>query len=115
MVPNFTLQPIVEELVYRNPGRETSPHEIIIRAYKTDEQLEVMIVDDGMEPVESSIGEGKKGIVLDITKERLWHLYGDQQNITVQLSQEGRALVKIRIPFREMIVDSEGTLVAENV
>ena len=115
MVPNFILQPIVEELVYRNTVQESARHEFIIKAYKVGEQLEVMIVDDGMEPVESSIGEGKKGIVLDITKERLWHLYGDQQNITVQLSQEGRALVKIRIPFREMIVDSEGTLVAENV
>jgi two-component system, LytTR family, sensor kinase len=115
VVPNFILQPIVEELVYRNTVQDTARHEFTIKAYKVGEELEVMIVDDGMEPVESSIGEGKKGIVLDITRERLTHLYGDQQNIAVQLSQEGRALVKIRIPFREMIVDSEGTLVAESV
>jgi LytS/YehU family sensor histidine kinase len=51
---------------------------------------------------------------LDITKERLSHLYGDQQNLTVHLSQEGGAVVKIRIPFKEMIVESEGTFIVES-
>jgi two-component system, LytTR family, sensor kinase len=114
VVPNFILQPIVEELVYRNFGQNTTQHEIVIRAYKAEEQLEVMIEDHGIETTGSLIGKEEKGIVLDITKERLLHLYGDQQNLTVQLTREGGVLVKIRVPFREMNIESEGTLVVES-
>jgi len=115
VVPNFLLQPIVEELVYRNPGRDTRQHKIIIRAYKAGEQLEVMIEDQVTEIAGGTIDEKENGIVLDITKERLSHLYGNRQNLTVQLNQDGGALVKIRIPFREMIVKSEAAIVAESV
>jgi LytS/YehU family sensor histidine kinase len=114
IVPNFILQPIVEELVYRNSGRDVLQHEIIIRAYKVGEQLEVLIEDQGMESPARFMNEKKDGIVLDITKERLSHLYGDHQNLTVHLSQEGGTLVKIRIPFKEMIVESEGAFVVES-
>jgi LytS/YehU family sensor histidine kinase len=114
IVPNFILQPIVEELVYRNSGRDALQHEIIIRAYKAGEQLEVMIEDKGIAAAASPMKEEEGGIVLDITKERLSHLYGDQQNLTVHLSQEGGAVVKIRIPFKEMIVESEGTFIVES-
>ena len=73
-----------------------------------------MIEDHGIETTGSLIGKEEKGIVLDITKERLLHLYGDQQNLTVQLTREGGVLVKIRVPFREMNIESEGTLVVES-
>jgi two-component system, LytTR family, sensor kinase len=115
VVPNFILQPIVEELVYRNSGREAPRHEIIVRAYKAGGQLEVIIEDHGMENDGDQLDEKEKGIVLDITKERLLHLYGDQQNLTVQMNKEGGALVKIRIPFREMVVDSERAFVVESI
>jgi len=114
VVPNFILQPIVEELVYRNSGPEIPQHEIIIRAWKSGGQLELMIEDRGMKTGGTSSVEEEKGIVLSITKERLSHLYGDRQNLTVQLEREGGALVKIRIPFSEVMVESEETLLAEN-
>jgi two-component system LytT family sensor kinase len=114
IVPNFILQPIVEELVYRNSGRDALQHEIIIRAYKAGEQLELMIEDQGRETPARFMNEKKDGIVLDITRERLSHLYGDHENLTVQLSQEGGTLVKIRIPFKEMIVESEGAFIVES-
>jgi two-component system, LytTR family, sensor kinase len=114
IVPNFILQPIVEELVYRNPGLDTPQHEIIIKANKAGKQLEVMIEDRRLKAAGNSIGEDEKGIVLDITKERLSQLYKDQQSLTVQMNQEGGALVKIRIPLREMIVESEGVFLVES-
>jgi two-component system, LytTR family, sensor kinase len=113
VVPNFILQPIVEELVYRNAGRDILRHEIDLRAYKAGEHLEVTIEDHRMNAIGNRIGEEVKGSVFDITKERLSHLYGDQQNLTVQLNPEGEALVKIRIPFKEMNVESAGTFVIE--
>jgi LytS/YehU family sensor histidine kinase len=73
-----------------------------------------MIEDQGMESIASPMNEEEEGIVLDITKERLSHLYGDHQNLIVKLSQEGGALVKIRIPFKEMVVESEETFVVES-
>lgn len=87
---------------------------IIIKAYKAGGQLEVLIEDQGMETPAGVIYEEEKGIVLDITKERLSHLYGSNQNLTVQLNQNGGALVKIQIPFKEMIVESEGVFIVES-
>jgi len=72
-----------------------------------------MIEDQGRETPARFMNEKKDGIVLDITRERLSHLYGDHENLTVQLSQEGGTLVKIRIPFKEMIVESEGAFIVE--
>jgi two-component system, LytTR family, sensor kinase len=113
IVPNFILQPIVEELIYRNAVPGTPRHEISIKAYKADGLLEMMIEDRGMKTNGTSSGEELEGVVFDITKERLSHLYGNRQNLTVQLNQNGGALVKIRIPYKEMIVESEGTLIVE--
>jgi two-component system, LytTR family, sensor kinase len=113
VVPNFILQPIVEELFYRNGGRDTLQHEMIITARKAGEQLEMIIEDRGRVAAEYSLGQTNKGIVLDITKERLAHLYGDRQSLTVHESPERGALVKIRIPLREMIAESEEVIVVE--
>jgi LytS/YehU family sensor histidine kinase len=114
VVPNFILQPIVEELVYRNTGRAIPKHELNIRAYKFHELLEIIIEEHGRDTTENRVGEEGNGVVLDITKERLSHLYGEQQKLIVHLNQEGGALVRIRIPYKEVNVESEGTLAVES-
>jgi LytS/YehU family sensor histidine kinase len=103
----------VEELVYRNSGKDCSRHEIIISANKAESYLDIVIEDHGLFTDGNLTSIGEHGIVLDITKERLLHLYGNQQDLTVRLGQDGRIVVKIRLPFREMIVESIGTFVAE--
>ena len=89
-------------------------HEITIKAGKTGDQLEVMIEDLGIENVKKLVDKKENGVLFDITKERLSHLYGERQSITVQRQQAGGVQVKIQIPFKEMIVEPEETLIVES-
>jgi uncharacterized protein YeeX (DUF496 family) len=114
VVPNFILQPIVEEIVYQNTGWEMTHHEISIEASKAGDQLEVIIEDLGKENAERMVDKKENGVLFDITKERLSHLYGKRQSLTVQWQPERGVQVKIQIPFKEMIVESEETFIVES-
>ena len=114
IVPNFILQPIVEEIVYQNTGRDMTQHEISIKAGKDGGQLEIMIQDLGMENAGSSADKKENRVLFDITKERLSHLYGERQSLTVQWQQERGVQVNIQIPFKEMTVESEETFIVES-
>jgi LytS/YehU family sensor histidine kinase len=89
-------------------------HEISIKAGKTGDQLEVMIEELEMEHAENLVDKKENGVLFDITKERLSHLYGERQSMTVQWQPAGGVQVKIQIPFREMIVESEETFIVES-
>ncbi|RPI02506.1 MAG: hypothetical protein EHM64_13865 [Ignavibacteriae bacterium] len=114
VVPNFILQPIVEELIYRNSGQDAHLHEIYIKAFKADGPLELIIEYRELESGEESITGEAAGDVFEITRERLMHLYGDQQSLTVQLNRSGGAQVKVQIPFKEINPDSEETFMVES-
>jgi two-component system, LytTR family, sensor kinase len=113
VVPNFILQPIVEELVYRNAGRDLPRHDIAIKACKADSLLEVTITDRRMNSAPNLDREEVQGPVFEITKERITHLYGDQQTLTVHMNSEGETCVRIRIPLKELHAESEGIFVVE--
>lgn len=114
IVPHFILQPLVEELIYQISEQNSSEYAITVKARKSCDSLELLIENRYEEISEHREKVREHEIVLDITRERLSHLYGDKQELIFQLKPETGTLVKIRIPFREMVVESEGTFIAEN-
>ncbi len=114
-VPNFIIQPIVDELISRSTEQSGTQHAITIMAKKADEELEVIIEDRC-----SVSGDGLKTgadrlVILTITRDRLHQLYGENHDLKVCAQSDGVIRVEIRIPLRASIVQSGETLVAETV
>jgi two-component system, LytTR family, sensor kinase len=115
VVPNFILQPIIEGLIYRTAGQHPTKYEIMIRAQKVRNDLEIVIEDHpgGIPGHQEDIE--RNDIIPEITKERLLQLYGNNQELTVCAKPYGGILVRIRIPFLEMNEEPEGAFIMENV
>jgi two-component system LytT family sensor kinase len=114
-VPNFIIQPIVDELISRTIVRSAIRHEIAINAKRNGKELEVIIEDRCRGFDEDPKAKADREAVLAITRERLGQLYRENQALTVSSQADGAIRVEIRIPFRETDEQSEAMLVAEIV
>lgn len=94
-VPNFILQPLVENALEHGVSRATGEAEIEIAARREDGQLVVIVHDRG--PGVEAIAEG---VGLANTKARLHALYGDAASVTMRTDPEGGAAAEIRLPWR---------------
>lgn len=95
-VPNFILQPLVENALEHGVSRATGEAEIEIRAGRDGEQLVVTIHDSG--PGLEAIAEG--GVGLTNTRARLQALYGNGASVTLRTEPEGGAAAELRLPWR---------------
>lgn len=95
-VPNFILQPLVENALEHGVSRATGEAEIEIRARRDGDQLVVTIHDSG--PGLDAAAEG--GVGLANTRARLQALYGDAGSVTLRTEAEGGAAAEIRAPWR---------------
>jgi hypothetical protein len=95
-VPNFILQPLVENALEHGVSRATGDANIEIRARRDGDQLVVSIHDGG--PGLDTAAEG--GVGLANTRARLHALYGDAGGVTMRTEPEGGAAAEIRLPWR---------------
>lgn len=98
-VPNFILQPLVENAIRHGVARSTTECTITILARRSNEDLELRVHDDG-----PGIGErGKEppanGIGLSNTRARLDRMYGGAHSFCFSPVQSGGTEVIITIPF----------------
>jgi two-component system LytT family sensor kinase len=114
-VPNFIIQPIVEELISRAAAQTGAQHTVTVRAERIEEDLEISIEDRCAGLNNGPEAAAEHEAVLEITRERLVQLYGGHHGLTARSQSDGAARVMIRIPFRETHIQSEETLVAETV
>lgn len=96
-VPNFILQPLVENALEHGVSRATGEADIQIRARRDDGQLVVTIHDGG--PGFDAAAEG--GVGLANTRARLQALYGDAASVTMRTEPAGGAAAEIRLPWRD--------------
>jgi signal transduction histidine kinase len=99
LVPQFVLQPLVENAfdhgVARTPGAST----IVIGASRSNGHLELSVSDDGHGG--GSNGDGNKnGIGLTNTKLRLEQLYGSAQSMSLEKLPARGTRVAIAVPWR---------------
>ncbi|MGV3531253.1 MAG: sensor histidine kinase [Chthoniobacteraceae bacterium] len=96
LVPNFLLQPLVENAIRHGLQPQSSAGELKISAQREGEQLRIEVSDNG-----SGLREGnpaRQGIGLANTRARLKELYGDRASL--ELRSEGGVQVIVRLPFR---------------
>lgn len=96
-VPEFLLQPLVENAVRHGLARREGAMLLRIEARREGDQLVLYVIDDGPGPV----GPGE-GVGLGTTRERLATLYGGRARLELTTTAEGGARVTVRLPYREL-------------
>jgi two-component system, LytTR family, sensor kinase len=99
-VPQFILQPIVENAIRHGIGRSSSAGRILISASKIDRTLQLRVQDDGpgLSPSDSFEDQG---IGLANTRARLQQLYGQAAGLEIENCKGGGAVVTMNFPYRE--------------
>jgi two-component system, LytTR family, sensor kinase len=99
LVPDFILQPLVENALRHGLGRSSEAGLVEIRARREGRDLVVTVRDDGpgLEPGDAE----PAGLGLRNTRERLRTLYGDEAVLQLAGHPDGGATATLRLPFRE--------------
>ena len=96
-VPNFILQPLVENALEHGVSR-TGEAEIAIRAFRDGGQLVIAIHDRGP----GFDASAESGVGLANTRARLAALYGDGASVGMRTAAEGGAAAELRLPWRDV-------------
>jgi two-component system, LytTR family, sensor kinase len=97
-VPHFLLQPLVENAVRHGIEPRSRPGHILVTAERCGPELRIEVRDDGVGL--TGDGNGRRGVGLAVTRERLHTLYGARQSCELRPTPEGGAVAAVRIPFR---------------
>jgi sensor histidine kinase YesM len=100
LVPNFILQPLVENAIRHGIGPRAAPGHVDVRAYRENGALHLRVADNGVGARARRSESAGEGIGLGNTKARLEHLYGAEHAFTAQGGRDGGFVVDIVIPFR---------------
>jgi len=98
LVPHLILQPIVENSMKHCMDDPTRAGRVRIAADRDGARLRISVEDDG--PGLAGPAEPGQGIGLTNTAERLRHLYGEQQRLTIANGTPGGVRVDLELPYR---------------
>lgn len=96
-VPEFVLQPLVENAVRHGLAQRSGATLLRIEARREGDQLVLSVTDDGPGPADAAEGVG-----LGATRERLATLHGDRARLELVRTAGGGARVTVRLPYREL-------------
>jgi hypothetical protein len=96
-VPNFSLQPLVENAIRHGIAARPEGGRLDITAERTDGMLEIRLRDDG--PGLTTEGPRHEGIGVANTRARLAQLYGPHHRFEMMNAPGGGLLVTIAVPF----------------
>lgn len=100
LVPNFILQPLVENAVRHGISPRAEGGSVNIRIRRTGDVLVMTVEDDGPGFQDDRQTTLEKGLGLSNTLERLSLIYGEQGRLNLEKASQGGARVEIEIPFR---------------
>jgi len=97
-VPNFILQPLVENAIRHGIEPRARPGRIELHARRQDDSLSLAVWDNGKGIPASK--PNREGVGLSNTRARLRELYGDAHRFQLGGQTEGWLRVELTIPFR---------------
>ncbi|MCI0695279.1 histidine kinase [candidate division KSB1 bacterium] len=100
MVPNFILQPIVENAIRHGIAPRAAHGHIEIHAKRENGQLQLEVHDDGPGLPESKRETLKEGVGLANTQARLQQLYAAAHRFELFNAEAGGLVVRLSIPLR---------------
>jgi signal transduction histidine kinase len=108
LVPNFLLQPLVENAILHGILPKYGPGRIEIKAYMHGHHLMLQVIDDGA-GLPGNHSTAKERIGLGNTRARLAHLYGLRHRFNISNVQGRGCVVTIELPYREYQPCAEDT------
>lgn len=99
-VPEFVLQPLVENAVRHGLAQRTAPTEIRISARREGADLVLTVANDAPGPERASAVSGE-GVGLANIRERLATLYGERASLDFVHTPGGGGVATVRLPWRE--------------
>jgi len=110
-VPNFILQPLVENAIRHGIAPRATPSSIEIRAVRDNGFVELQVCDNGA-GASAAIRESlSKGIGLSNTRARLEQIYGTGHGFEISEPETGGFRVTIKIPFK---IVADGHIAQQN-
>jgi two-component system LytT family sensor kinase len=100
LVPNFILQPLVENAIMHGILPRKEGGTIKIRTRTEDGRLVIRIADDGVGLKEGTDELEKKGFGLKSTRQRLEKFYGPEHAFELANREGGGSRLTLRIPLR---------------
>jgi len=103
-VPEFVLQPLVENALRHGLARRVDATLLRITARRDGNDLVLTVTDDGPGPTSepADADERAAGVGLSNTRERLAVLYGGAASLTLTPMPGGGAAATVRLPYREL-------------
>ncbi len=98
LVPNFVLQPLVENAIRHGTSKNEDAGAITIGARRDGETLVLTVLDNGPTAPDAA-PPAVEGIGLRNTRERLAQLYGDAQSLALAPRETGGMSVEVRLPY----------------
>ncbi|HEX7069476.1 MAG TPA: histidine kinase [Rhodothermales bacterium] len=101
LLPGLIIQPLVENAIKHGVSKADRGGQIEIRARRVADRLEVSILDNGPGLLESPTNgrNGRQGLGLANTRERLLALYGTDHALTLQPRADGGTLATVSVPY----------------
>lgn len=100
-VPEFVLQPLVENALRHGLARRVTASLLRIEARREGDDLVLAVTDDGPGPG-GAAAEPTPGVGLGNLRERLATLYGGRARLELVATPEGGAVATVRVPYREL-------------
>lgn len=104
-VPHFLLQPLIENAIKYSVETVSGARRVRLQVARVGAELSVLVADDGVGFSAPSAIHKPRGLGRGLAnaRERLWHLYGDRQSLSLRPGPEGcGATVEVRVPFRRL-------------
>lgn len=100
-VPEFVLQPLVENALRHGLARRVGATRLRIEARREADDLLLTVTDNGPGP-DAEPAEPGEGLGLGNLRERLATLYGARARLDLRPGAEGGAVATVRLPYREI-------------
>lgn len=98
LLPQFILQPLVENAFVHGLEKVAGQISLTIQAHYLDNQLEIRIEDNGL-GINKSNSTGRTGVGISNTRQRLFQSFGEAATLTFEQPSSGGTTVILQVPF----------------